>query len=163
MPYRPSIAGFERTALPPIVGVLPASFMAAAIGSAVTFAGFLVLGATNSEPIGLNALPATVLYLLLLAIPVMACATVFCMIFIAMIGVPVAWLMGTRLGTTTGLIIATALATSTAMVLGAMLETLPLGLEPRWAFSAIVLAYALPAAIFYRRSVLDARTLGRIS
>jgi hypothetical protein len=163
MPYRSSTAGFERVALPPLAGILPASFLASATGTGLTFAGYLVAFATSGEQISVNGFLASVLILVILAIPVMAVAAVFCMIFMALIGVPIAWMMGRRLETRIGLLAAVALPIVAGAALGTSLQSGLLGIDPPWAYLAIMLAYALPAGLIYRRSVLTARSLDQFA
>ncbi len=159
MPYRPSYAGFELNLISPILAVLPASAMAAAIGSVLSLA-VLVLSSpfTGGWP-SLGTLFAAglgTLFLLLLAVII---ATGFCAFHILLIGVPLAWLLGRRLATPLGLAVAVAGAVAGALMAAALFDAWPFGTDVDWPFTAMVMAYALLAGLLYRKSVLGARLL----
>lgn len=160
MAYRPIHAGFDLNAGSAFAGVLPASFQAAVIGSGLTLAW---IGATaliaNGLPNPVLALQMALATIMVAFIPIII-ATVFCAIYIGVVGVPIAALLGARLDTPTGLAVAVGAALATGLAAMAVFGFRPLFGEVDWPFALMVFAYALPAGLLYRRAVLNARLLG---
>lgn len=158
MPYRPSFPGFELNAGSAIAGVFPASFQAAMLTSFLVVSMTLVSGFTEVARYemedALYVIPGFVLLMLL----VTTVATVFCALHIALVGVPLAWLLGQRLDTPAGLAISSVAALASALVVCAVFGAWPFGTAETWPFTALVAAYALPSGLLYRRAVLAARS-----
>jgi hypothetical protein len=89
----------------------------------------------------------------------MAIGTVFCAAIIALIGVPVAWAMGRRLDSQLGLAVAAGAALVAGGMLGSAFWSSPLFGDDGPILALMILGYALPAGLFYRRAVLSARSL----
>lgn len=164
MVYRSSFAGFELNAGSALAGIFPASAKAAALGSAAVLAAIFVSGVTNGDwpdlidlPLGMIGLGAALIFMTIIS-------TVFCAFYVALIGAPLAWLMGPRLGSATGLIVAIIAALSAGFIALAAVGAWPFadGILA-WQVVTMTVVYALPAGIFYRRDVLSARTLSRWS
>ncbi len=88
-----------------------------------------------------------------------AIGTMICAFYIAVVGVPVAWLFGRKLATRVGLFVAIGTALVAGAGAGGIIGVRSLSNELEWLFALLVFAYALPAGLFYRRAVLDARSL----
>ena len=159
MAYRPIHAGFDLNAGSAFAGVLPASFQAAVIGSGLTLAW---IGATaviaNGLPDPIVALQMALGALMVAILPIII-ATVFCAIYIAVVGVPIAAFLGGRLDTPAGLAVAVGAALVAGLAAMAAFGFRPLFGEVDWQFALMVFAYALPAGLLYRRAVLNARLL----
>jgi len=159
MPYRPSTAWFELNAGSSLAGVLPASVQAAAVGSVATLAVLLGVGFTGdgltSADLSLWMIPATIVLLLLITV----IGTFFCAFYIAVVGVPVAFLLGRRLAGPLGLIAAIGIALATGLAVAGGLGAASVWGEDAWIFPVLVMAYALPGGLFYRRAVLTSRAL----
>jgi hypothetical protein len=89
----------------------------------------------------------------------MSIGTVFSALLVAFIGVPVAWALGSKLGSPLGLAVAAGAALLAGSALTIAFWTSPIFGEDGWLFTLMVMAYALPAGLFYRREVLTARAL----
>jgi hypothetical protein len=159
MAYRPSHAGFDLNAGSAMAGVLPASFQAAVIGSGLMAAWLLAESFIRDGLPDLAIIIAAILGLGLLAFFTIIIATVFCAVYIALIGVPLASLMGRRLATPLGLVVACLAALSAGTIASAAFGVWPLFDTPDWRFALLVFAYALPAGLLYRRAVINARML----
>ena len=159
MAYRPSHAGFDLNAGSALAGVVPASLQAAAVGSTLSLIGLMATGLVaegfSYEALSLWAIPGIVFAGLVM----MAIGTVLCAMLVALIGVPVALLLGHRLGSPFGLAMAAGLALLTGAGLRSGFWSAPIFGEDGWLLALLVLAYALPAGLFYRREVLTARRL----
>lgn len=159
MPYRPSTAWFELNAGSALAGVLPASVQAAAVGSVATLAALLGVGFTGEQsPMGdlsIWAIPGLIVAMLFITL----IGTFFCAFYIALVGVPVAFLMGRRLAGPLGLGVAIALALATGLVAAGVLGASPVWGGDGWLLPVLATAYALPAGLFYRRAVLTSRIL----
>jgi hypothetical protein len=157
--YRSSFAGFELNAGSALAGVFPASVQAAVVGSVPTLIGFLVLGLLSEgfspSELSLWAIPG----LLFLLLVITTIGTAFCAFYIAIVGVPVAWLLGRRLNTPLGLGVAVGLAALSGAALGSAFWVAPVFGDGGWLFALMVMAYALPAGLFYRQAVLSSRSL----
>jgi hypothetical protein len=156
--YRPSLAGFERDAGSALVGVVPASLQAAAVGTTLSLmlllAAVLIEEGLSFEVQSLWAIPGIVFAGLVM----MSIGTVFSALIIALIGVPVAWALGSRLASPLGLAVAAGAALVTGGVLGSAFWRAPVFEDDGPLLGLMILAYALPAGLFYRRAVLAART-----
>ena len=159
MPYRPSTAWFELNAGSALVGVLPASVQAAAVGSVATLAVFL--GASlygelfSFADLSIWAIPGVAVWLLLTTL----IGTLFCAFYIALVGVPVAFLLGRRLAGPLGLAVAVGLALATGLLAAGILGGSPVWGGDGWLIPVLATAYALPGGLFYRRAVLTSRAL----
>jgi hypothetical protein len=155
--YRPSLAGFERDAGSALAGIVPASLQAAAIGTTVSLilvlAAALIKAGLSFDVQWLWMAPVAIVA----ALTMMAIGTVFSALVIALIGVPVAWTLGNRLGSPLGLALAAGAAMVAGGVLGSAFWTSPLFGDDGPLFALMILGYALPAGLLYRRAVLDAR------
>ena len=157
MGYRPSFAGFELNAGSALEGVLPASFQAAVIGSGLLLAWLAVASVIADglpDPVFVLKLIPGVALAVMMAITI---STVVCAFYIALVGAPLAALLGHRLESQFGLALAVLSAVITAMVALAAFGLWPLFDTPDWQFALLVFAYALPAGLLYRRAVLTAR------
>ena len=103
----------------------------------------------------LGMMPAVIFALLTM----MAIGTLFCAAIVALIGVPVAWAMGRRLGSPLGLAVAAGAALVAGGMLGSAFWSSPLFGDDGPLYALMILGYALPAGLLYRRAVLDARSL----
>lgn len=157
MAYRPSYAGFELNAGSAIAGVFPASFQAALLTSFLVVSVTLVSGFTEVTRYDMGDALYVIPGFILLMLLVTTVATVFCALHIALVGVPLAWLLGQKLDTHAGLAISSAAALASALVVSGFWGAWPFGTAGTWPFTALVAAYALPSAVLYRRAVLDAR------
>jgi len=139
--------------------VFPASVQAAVVGSVATLIGFLVLGlmpeGLSPNELSLWAIPGLLFWLMVTT----TIGTAFCAFYIAIVGVPVAWLLGRRLDTPLGLGVAVGLAALSGAALGSAFWVGPVFRDGGWLFALMVMAYALPAGLFYRQAVLNARSL----
>ena len=159
MAYRPSHAGFELNAGSAFAGVFPASFQAAVIGSGLTLAWAAVDGVlTEGLPAPLMVLQMILAAMIVAIIPVIV-ATVACAFYIGIVGVPLAALLGARLGTPLGLAVALGAALVTGLAAMVAFGGWPMSGEAGWLFALMVFAYALPAGLLYRRAVIDARLI----
>jgi hypothetical protein len=163
MAYRPSLAGFERNAGSALAGVVPASLQASAFGTTLNL--ILVLAAALTEA-GLSfdvqwlwMAPVIIFTLSVM----MAIGTVFSALVITLIGVPVAWAVGNRLGSSLGLAVAAGAALVAGGALGIAFWRAPMFEDDGPLYGLMILAYALPAGLFYRRAVLAARTFSRFA
>ena len=159
MPYRPSTAWFELNAGSAFAGVLPASLQAAAVGSVATLAVFFAVGIMG-EPFSFPdltvwAIPGLIV-LTLLTILISTPVCVFCM---AVVGVPVAFLLGFRLAGPLGLCLAIGIALAMGLAVAGGLSGASVWGKDVWIFPVLVTAYALPGGLFYRRAVLTSRAL----
>lgn len=161
MPYRPSTAWFELNAGSALAGVIPASVQAAAVGSAATLAVFFGLGFAGDQfPFGdLSTWAIPRLTVLLLLITVIG--TLFCAFYIAVVGVPVAFLLGRRLAGPLGLGVAIGIPLATGLAVAGAYGTASVWRDDAWIFPLLVTAFALPGGLFYRRAVLTSRALSR--
>ncbi|MFM7379304.1 MAG: hypothetical protein ACKO1O_14440 [Erythrobacter sp.] len=159
MPYRPSTAWFELNAGSALAGVLPASAQAAAVGSVATLAVFLgasLFGELFSfADLSIWAIPGLVFWLLLTTV----IGTFFCAFYIALVGVPVAFLLGRRLAGPLGLGVAIGIALATGVAAAGIIGADSLWGGDGWFFPVLATAYALPGGLFYRRAVLTSRAL----
>ena len=163
MTYRPAHAGFELNAGSALAGVLPASFLAAVIGSGLTLAWLAVAAwIADGLPDPLTLLKYVLAMAMVAILPIII-ATVFCAIYVGLVGVPLAALLGRRLETPLGLVVAIGAAVLAGGAATAAFGVRPLFSTPDWQFSLMVFAYALPAGLFYRRAVLTARRLSRFA
>jgi hypothetical protein len=165
--YRPSHAGFDLNAGSALAGVVPASLQAAAVGSTLSLIGLLATWLI-SEGLSVDVLSfweipgivfAGLVMIIFAGLIMMAIGTVVSAMFVALIGVPVALAMGRRLGSPLGMTVAAAAALVTGGFLGSAFWSAPLFEDDGPLFAAMILAYALPAGLFYRRAVLTARQL----
>jgi hypothetical protein len=157
--YRPSHAGFDLAAGSAFAGVLPASFQAAVIGSGLTLAWIAATALiANGLPDPVLALQMALATLMVAFLPIIV-ATVFCAIYIGVVGVPIAALLGAQLDTPTGLAVAVGAALATGLAAMVVFGFRPLLGEVDWQFALLVFAYALPAGLLYRRAVINARLL----
>lgn len=117
----------------------------------------LVLAMVDGQMPDISSVLAMVAGFAFFAVLAMIIATAFCAFYIGMIGVPLAWALGRRVGEPAGLAVAMAAALAGAVIVSAVFEAWPFGGE--WGVTAIAFTYALPAGLFYRRAVLDARSL----
>ena len=159
MPYRPSTAWFELNAGSAFAGVLPASLQAAAVGSVATLAVFFAVGIMG-EPFSFSdltvwAIPGLIV-LMLLTILISTPVCVFCM---AVVGVPVAFLLGFRLAGPLGLCLTIGIALAMGLAVAGGLGAASVRGKDVWIFPVLVTAYALPGGLFYRRAVLTSRAL----
>ncbi|MDP5103783.1 MAG: hypothetical protein NWP98_07640 [Erythrobacter sp.] len=159
MAYRPSFAGFELNVGSALGGLFPASFQAALIGSGLMLVWFMGEAAIVSGAPDPAFLFVAIPLLGLVAIFIITIATVTCALYIALVGVPLASLLGRRLETPTGLVVAGLAALLAGFGATAMFPARPPFSAPDWQYSAMVLAYALPAGLLYRRAVLTARQI----
>ncbi len=140
-----------------MAAVLPASFQAAVIGSG------LVLAWLGIAAVIADGLPDAVFVLqiipgaLLASVIAIIVATVLCAFYIALVGLPLAALLGHRLGSPLGLGVAVLSAVLTGIAVMGVFGVWPLFGSPDWLFALLVFAYALPAGLLYRRAVLTAR------
>ena len=159
MAYRPSHAGFDLNAGSALAGVVPASLQAAAIGSTLSLIGLLAAGliaeGLSSEALSLWAIPG----IIFAGLVMMAIGTVVSALFVALIGVPVALMMGRRLGSPLGMAVAAGAALVAGGLLGSAFWRAPVFGTDGPLFALMILAYALPAGLFYRREVLAARQI----
>lgn len=159
MPYRPSTAWFELNAGSALAGVLPASVQAAAVGSVATLALLLGLafpgGLVSLADLSIWMIPAAFVLLLLIT----AIGTFFCAFYIALVGVPVAFLLGRRLAGALGLTVAIGIALATGLAAAAIIGPDSLWGGDGWFIPVLATAYALPGGLFYRRAVLTSRAL----
>ena len=163
MAYRPSVAGFELDAGSALGGVLPASFQAAVIGSGLLLAWVAIAAVIASgwpDPVFVAKIIPGVVIAGMFAIII---ATVLCAFYIGLVGVPLAALLGKRLGSPLGFAVAAASAFMTGVAANAIFGVWPLFDTPDWQFALLVFAYALPAGLLYRRSVLTARQFSRFA
>lgn len=158
MAYRPSLAGFERNAGSALAGVVPASLQASAFGTTLNL--ILVLAAALTKA-GLSfdvqsfgMMPVVIFA----AFTMMAIGTVFSALIIALIGVPVAWALGVRLGSPLGLAVAAGTALVAGGALGSAFWLAPMFEDDGPLLGLMILGYALPVGLFYRRAVLAAHT-----
>jgi hypothetical protein len=157
--YRPSHAGFDLNAGSAFAGVLPASFQAAVIGSGLTLAWIAAAAViADGLPDPIVALQMALGGLMVAILPIII-ATVLCAIYIGVVGVPIAALLGARLDTPAGLAVAVGAALATGLAAMVVFGFRPLFGEVDWPFALMVFAYALPAGLLYRRAVIDARML----
>lgn len=159
MGYRPSFAGFELNTGSVLVGIFPASFQASAIGSVMTLLLLLFAGLTDQSLSFANLSFWAIPGLLFLMLMMTTIGTAFCAFYIAIVGAPVAWLLGRRLALPLGLGVAVGMAVITGAVLGSAFWTAPVFGDDGLFFASIVMAYALPAGPFYRQAVVTARSL----
>lgn len=142
-----------------MAGVFPASVQAAAVGSVTSVIGLLAYGLMSEDLLPDNLSLWSIPGLALLTLVIATMSTVFCAFYIALVGVPVAWLLGRRLDSPLGL----AAAVGVALLMGAGTSRLfwsaPVFEQDWWIFTLMVMAHALPAGLFYRRAVIDARSL----
>jgi hypothetical protein len=161
VPYRPSTAWFELNAGSALAGVLPASVQAAAVGSvaalAVAFGAGLMDGRFNIADMSFWAAPWLIV-IMLLAILI---TTPICALCIAVLGVPVAFLLRRRLARPLGLGVALGIALATGLATFWLLGFEGGWGKDAWIFPLLVTAYALPGGLFYRQAVLASRTLSR--
>jgi hypothetical protein len=157
--YRPSFAGFELNAGSALAGVLPASFQAAMIGSGLLLAWLGILAAMTDGPpdplFMLQLIPGVIVAGFFTVIV----ATAFCAFYIGLVGLPLAALLGQRLDSPFGLALAVLAALSAGIAAMAVFGVWPLFDTPDWQFAVLVLAYAVPAGLLYRRAVLTARQI----
>ncbi len=159
MAYRPSYAGFDLNAGSAFAGVLPASFQAAVIGTGLTLAWIAATAViAKGLPDPIVALQMALGGLMVAILPIII-ATVFCAIYIGVVGVPIAALFGARLDTPAGLAVAIGAALATGLAAMVVFGFRPLFGEVDWQFALMVFAYALPAGLLYRRAVLAARQI----
>ncbi|MFM7404090.1 MAG: hypothetical protein ACKO1N_08370 [Erythrobacter sp.] len=158
MPYRPRTACFELNAGSALAAVLPASVQAATLGSPAALAVFFGLFFTRDQfhltDVSVWAIPALVVLMLLMTL----IGAFICALYIALVGVPVAFLLGRRLDGPIGLSVAVGIALATGLASAIGLATNSLWEENAWIFPALVTVYALPGGLFYRREVLAARS-----
>jgi hypothetical protein len=167
MAYRPSHAGFDLNAGSALAGVAPASLQAAVIGSTLSLIGLLATGLVaegmSFDVLSFWEIPGIVFAVLVVIVfaglVMMAIGTVLCAMLVALIGVPVAMLLGHRLGSPFGLAMAAGLALLTGAALGSGFWFAPIFEEDGWLLALLILTYALPSGLFYRREVLTARQL----
>lgn len=159
MPYRPSSQIFEKT-LGPIAGaILPASLIASAIGTLALL--LLLLSEAGGFSGDLPSLLEALLFALVAAVGlgfVVVFGVFVVAFYLAIFGVPVAILLGPRIGHPLALAISlldAALAAGFA-VTGSMFQGSGEPGFPLVGF-AIALCYALPAGYFYRRNVIAMR------
>ncbi|WP_285711386.1 hypothetical protein [Erythrobacter oryzae] len=159
MPYRPSTAWFELNAGSALVGVLPASVQAAAVGSVATLAVFLspaFPGALVSfADLTIWTIPWLIAFLLLTILV----ATPVCALTAALVGVPLASLLGRRLAGPLGLAAAVGIPLAMGLAVAGSLGAASVWGEDVWIFPVLTTAYALPGGLFYRRAVLTSRAL----
>lgn len=141
---------------------MPASLQASAVGTTLSLILLLAAGLIEAVEEGLSfdvqslwMMPVAIFAALMM----MAIGTVFCAFIIALVGAPVAWALGGRLGSQFGLALAAGAALVTGGVLGSAFWSCPLFGDDGPLFALMILAYALPAGLFYRRAVLSARSL----
>jgi len=159
MAYRPSLAGFELNTGSALAGLFPASFKAAAIGSAFTLLAIFA-DALTDEHFSLGGLSIWIIpgliFFMLVAISI---ATAFCAFYVGLVGVSLAALLGHRLGTRLGLAVSVGAALLAGLVAVAVFGFRTPPGELDWPLALIVLPYALPAGLLYRRAVIDARCI----
>lgn len=159
MVYRPSAQIFERNVGPVAGAILPASLVASSIG---TLAMVLLLlfeldGWSGGVPSVSEALVFVLVTLVALGFAVVA-GFVGVAFYLAIFGVPVALVLGPRIGHPLALAISlldAALAVGFA-VTGSLVHGSGTGGFPFGGF-AIALCYALPAGYFYRRNIIAMR------
>lgn len=141
---------------------MPASLQASAVGTTLSLILLLAAGLIEAVEEGLSfdvqslwMMPVAIFAALMM----MAIGTVFCAFIIALVGAPVAWALGGRLGSQFGLALAAGAALVIGGVLGSAFWSSPLFGDDGPLFALMILAYALPAGLFYRRAVLSARSL----
>jgi hypothetical protein len=141
---------------------VPASLQASAVGTTLSLILLLAAGLIEAVEEGLSfdvqslwMMPVAIFAALMM----MAIGTVFCAFIIALVGAPVAWALGGRLGSQFGLALAAGAALVIGGVLGSAFWSSPLFGDDGPLFALMILAYALPAGLFYRRAVLSARSL----
>lgn len=156
--YRPSFARFELNAGSALAGVLPASFQAAALGSFLVATVAVLAFLAEAPKFNLVEALSMVPGFLMIALMMTTVATVVCALHVALVGVPLAWLLGDRLSTNAGLALAITCAVSSALVVCALYGIWPFGSDETPGITAMVFAYALPAGLLYRRAVLNARS-----
>lgn len=141
---------------------MPASLQASAVGTTLSLILLLAAGLIEAVEEGLS-FDVQSLWMMPIAIfaalMMMAIGTVFCAFITALVGAPVAWALGGRLGSQFGLALAAGAALVIGGVLGSAFWSSPLFGDDGPLFALMILAYALPAGLFYRRAVLSARSL----
>ena len=141
---------------------MPASLQASAVGTTLSLILLLAAGLIEAVEEGLSFdvqslwMMSVVIFAVL---TMMAIGTVFSAMVIALVGAPVAWALSGRLGSPLGLALATGAALVTGGVLGSSFWSSPLFGDDGPLFGLMILAYALPAGLYYRRAVLSARSL----
>lgn len=159
MVYRPSAQIFERNVGPVAAALLPASLIASSIG---TLALVLLLlfefgGWSGGVPSVFEALVFVLVTLVALGFAVVA-GLFLVAFYLAIFGVPVALVLGPRIGHPLALAIslldaalAAAFAVTGSLMHGSGTDGFPFG------GLAIALCYALPAGYFYRRNIVVMR------
>ncbi len=161
--YRPSFARFELNAGSALAGVLPASLQAAGLGSCLVLTVAMIAVLADAPKFSVVEALSFVPGFLLVMFMMTTVATVFCALHVALVGVPLASLLGGRLHTPAGLALAITGAVSSALVACAVYGIWPFGSEETLAITGMVFAYALPAGLLYRRAVLNARSFNPFS
>ncbi|QUL37758.1 hypothetical protein [Erythrobacter sp. JK5] len=163
MRYRASAAGFEFSIGSPLRAILPASFQAAVVGSLLILAYLAVVFAIELFEPTVMAAAGGIMFVFLVMFLGTLIGTVFCAFYIAVIGAPLAMLLGERIERPVGLAIALVAALLAGGLAAAILtgSGFDLGQIESWYGIAATLAYAIPAGLLYRRSVVVARELSR--
>ncbi len=161
MPYRASNAGFEFSIGSTIRGILPASVQSAFVGSLLVMAFLFATYAGDMLEPSIVSIAGVIMFAFVLMFFGLIFGTLFCAFYIGIFGSPVAMLLGERIERIEG----RAFAILAALVASVIASALLMGgrLDPSrdesWYSFFMVLAYAAPAAHFYRQSVIEAREL----
>ncbi|MCK0127292.1 hypothetical protein [Erythrobacter sp. F6033] len=165
MSYRPDHAGFELNAGSAVSAVLPASGLAAAIGSTCAFAGVFFGELSSSLDFTADSLLGLLFGFLVFVGLGTIVGTFFCAFYIALVGMPIAALLGPRIETPAAAVISVLAAIATSYVAASLLAGDFEHWEPRdkWGLIGFALAYAIPAGLLYRKAVISARHFSRWS
>lgn len=166
---RPPVKGLEFRLASAVAAVVPAAIRAAFVGSVISAGAAALHGSLvylrNWQWTGGFAAEAAVEFGAVFVSTLFIGALIglaFCCFYLVAIGVPVAWKLRERLGTSKGLVALLVTAPLAAWVASSLLGVGPMNWATRtseWAF-ALACAYSIPAAIFFRRDIMIARQTG---
>ena len=158
--YRSGTAGFDYHVGSAFKAILPGAFQGSVVGS-VGVALYTVYNlAVSGEYSGASDFLSALMTFLAVGIGATMLGMVICSIFIALIGFPLAVLLKRRIATRGALILATLVAGVVALVLSVPLtDAVWAKGTDAWLLPVAALAYAIPAAIAYRRAIITERML----
>ncbi|MEM7687824.1 MAG: hypothetical protein AAF291_02285 [Pseudomonadota bacterium] len=140
--------------------ILPGAFQGAVIGSLVVAAYFTINGAVKASEIsGPDLVSGVMLFCFVLMIGTLA-GMIVCAVYIAVVGLPLALLMRRRIATQAMLIVTVLVALAMGLATSWFVMTPLWGAsEDAWLVTVMVLCYAVPTGLAYRRAIITERML----
>lgn len=159
-PYRAGPASFELHFGSALKAILPGAFQGSVVGSLLVAAYFAFTYITDGGGLGASDIIGMIMMFCFVMMIGTLAGMVVCAMYIALVGLPLALLMRRRIATTAMLIVTLLVATICGVLISQFALVPFVGVEDQEPLlTVLALAYALPAGVAYRQSIITERML----